>query len=449
MLDILFFESFTNTGTIYSVDTTGDIQLLRTTDEIGSHTTQIIPGDFTGGGATDLLCYESSGLDGMSDPGGQFYTVDSTGDVHLLTTYHRWTNWTDIIPGNFSPKGSTDLLFWSQEEREGKFYIVDATGHTHRIKTYTGWSDWDFIIPGNFTGRQYTDLLFYNRDATYGALYTSDGTGHIHLLKTYNDLPYAQKIVSGDFTGSGKDDLLFFNTGPQALNVEMEFHTIDATGDIHLLKQLDNEAPTNNVTVFTVGDVTGDNTTDLLFYDPATNLVYFYTVDATGDIHLLKQCEVTPSHWNQIIPLSRGKATPPSPPSDATVTAIVTNLPLDITNSGLMIEGTHFGAAETVKVGVKWEVSGEPAASATLQVTTNELGYFQTWFTGNTSFGICPISVPDGDPQPVQTFQVTATGGSSHKTASANSLPFTCPGAVIERTDSRAGLATAHVIVNK
>ena len=56
------------------------------------------------------------------------------------------------------------------------------------------------------------------------------------------------------------------------------------------------------------------------------------------------------------------------------------------------------------------------------------LGGFQTTFTGSVPSGFCPISVPFGDPEPPQTFQVAAIGSISGKSASTTAGPFTCPG---------------------
>jgi hypothetical protein len=114
--------------------------------------------------------------------------------------------------------------------------------------------------------------------------------------------------------------------------------------------------------------------------------------------------------------------------STPSLLAGVGELPQNPSNFGLRIEGNNFGANETVEVTVDWRVGSEEPAPVPIAPQTNSLGYFQVWFSGNgnTPDGLCPISVAEGQPQPPQYFSVSATGMTSHKTASATAGPFTC-----------------------
>lgn len=96
-------------------------------------------------------------------------------------------------------------------------------------------------------------------------------------------------------------------------------------------------------------------------------------------------------------------------------------------NFVLSITGNSFGTNEQVAIAVVWSIVGGGSGAYPLQMTANSLGYFRVSFSGNTPEGLCPISVPFGQQQPQQTFQITATGVSSNKTASATAGPFTCP----------------------
>jgi hypothetical protein len=114
----------------------------------------------------------------------------------------------------------------------------------------------------------------------------------------------------------------------------------------------------------------------------------------------------------------------PSTPPAATLSAAV------IPSSGnfvVSITGTNFGDNESVHIAVVWSVAGEQPATFPVLATANSLGEFSVPFSGVVSEGLCPITVPPGQPQPKQTFQITATGQMSHKTASATAGPFTCP----------------------
>jgi hypothetical protein len=116
--------------------------------------------------------------------------------------------------------------------------------------------------------------------------------------------------------------------------------------------------------------------------------------------------------------------TVPDSPAVATLSAAVVP---SAGNFVLSITGNSFGNNETVAIAVVWSVVGGGSGAYPIQVTANSLGYFRVPFSGNTPEGLCPISVPFGQQQPQQTFQITATGLASHKTASATAGPFTCP----------------------
>ncbi|SDJ57188.1 MULTISPECIES: fibronectin type III domain-containing protein [Bradyrhizobium] len=116
--------------------------------------------------------------------------------------------------------------------------------------------------------------------------------------------------------------------------------------------------------------------------------------------------------------------TVPDTPPAATLSAAV------IPSSGnfvLSITGTNFGNNEPVDIAVVWSVVGEQPATFPVLGTANSLGEFSVPFSGVVPEGLCPITVPFGQLQPSQTFQITATGQTSHKTASATAGPFTCP----------------------
>jgi hypothetical protein len=117
------------------------------------------------------------------------------------------------------------------------------------------------------------------------------------------------------------------------------------------------------------------------------------------------------------------------PPPPASLIANVVTNPADLSNYVLSITGSNFGKGEQVLITVVWRVEGESDALFQLwPVTTDTLfGGFSTAFTGVVPSGLCPITVPFGQPQPPQRFQVTARGLTSNKTASTTAGPFTCP----------------------
>src|SRR5258708_24701925 len=83
-------------------------------------------------------------------------------------------------------------------------------------------------------------------------------------------------------------------------------------------------------------------------------------------------------------------------------------------NFVLSITGTNFGNNEPVAIAVVWSaVGGQPAAFPVLG-TANSLGEFSVPFSGVVPEGLCPMTVPFGQSQPIQTVQITATGRTTH-----------------------------------
>ncbi len=168
--------------------------------------------------------------------------------------------------------------------------------------------------------------------------------------------------------------------------------------------------PNNDGEVSVGGNITSVNLAlkDGYIYD-----IYVTAVNSLGDA---RSGTITVT----IPPLGTGGGT-------AVLTVGVGPLPQNLSNSGLRIEGNDFGASETVEVTVDWQVTGEVATPFPLVTQTNSFGYFVVWFSGSDPDGLCPITVADGQPQPRQYFSVSATGLTSHKTASATAGPFICP----------------------
>ena len=160
------------------------------------------------------------------------------------------------------------------------------------------------------------------------------------------------------------------------------------------------------------------------FPGPASSTFTFIGLDSGAEYEI----GISAFNDNGYSPSSTVHATTPNVAATASLSAAVGQSPYDPANFALLIEGSHFGANEAVGVTVHWKIGDEePYGFPVGPVTADQIGSFQAWFTGNVPEGFCPISVGTGQPQPPQTFQVSATGSTSNKTASTNAGPFTCP----------------------
>jgi len=86
------------------------------------------------------------------------------------------------------PVGRSELLFYDRSAGVGEFYAIDGPAEIAIQYSHVGWrTDWTHIIPGNFTDGAYTDLLFYAANTGIGEFWRSDGAGNISSIKLYNN----------------------------------------------------------------------------------------------------------------------------------------------------------------------------------------------------------------------------------------------------------------------
>lgn len=193
--DLLFYDAVSGTREICRVREVlsfGQVQielhLLQAQENWRAGWTHIVPGNFGGGGSTDLLFYDAA--TGV----GEFYTVGG-GQLTLMRQNTDWRRgWTQIIPGNFGGSGLTDLLFYDAASGTGEFYTTNQ-GNMRLLHQYTDWrTSWTRIVPGDFdvsgsfhdayAGK--TSLMFYDAAAGTGEFYAVE-QGHIRLFKRYDN----------------------------------------------------------------------------------------------------------------------------------------------------------------------------------------------------------------------------------------------------------------------
>ena len=193
--DLLFYEASSGTGEFYRVDTRGNMTLLRTNTGWRNDWAMIIPGKFSDSPYTDLLFYEpASGT-------GEFWRTDGNGGISRIGGSTDWRgDWTMILPGKFSDGPYTDLLFYQRESGIGDFWRTDGHGNVSRIGGSTDWrQDWTMIRPGTFApGGRYTDLLFYQRESGIGSFWRTDGGGNVAELMTATNWRSSWSIILKD-----------------------------------------------------------------------------------------------------------------------------------------------------------------------------------------------------------------------------------------------------------
>ncbi len=283
-------------GAFYTTDGAGGIQRVHGFDPLLSGLTAIVPGNFGGDDATDLLFYASqSGV-------GEFFASTGSGELQLLSGSEGFTRgWDIIVPGNFDADDDwTDLFFYNADAGEGKFYTTNGAGTIRLLGQPASFSrGWTSIVAGEFGGDSHTDLLFYDAATGLVQLSTTDGQGG--LVRLGEDDEWAagwDQIVTGNFgSRDGWVDLFVANaeTGKAAFLFTDGTGTFAPRGEAGAL-------PSHWTTVIG-GEFGGDETlTDLFFYDASAGLGRYYTTDSQGGLAQLSSSDDYPTGWDQVVP---------------------------------------------------------------------------------------------------------------------------------------------------
>ncbi len=174
---------------------------MHTPSQVGGSFTSIIPGNFAGNAATDLLLYRAGpGADALwiNDGTGHF-----TGKPLRITGAYN-----EIVPGDFNHDGHTDLLFYLAGSGQDFIWFGNgAGGFTSHQFTINGYY---VIVPGDFNGDGYTDLLFYGPGTAPDYIWTFHNGGYTSHAVRINGL---YSITPADLNGDGRTDLLFYAAG--------------------------------------------------------------------------------------------------------------------------------------------------------------------------------------------------------------------------------------------
>jgi hypothetical protein len=382
----------------------------------------------------------------MADVNGEIFTTSGI-------PYQGWDPWTSVSEGSSTPGAPVAAVPWGPSFA---LFIADPGGSIYAIKAVPGYG-WE-VVPGrNSTpGGQITAVPWYKPPTSEQGserflLFMADVNGEIF---TTSGTPYQGwdpwTSVSGVSSTTGAPVAAL----PRAPGFSpFALFIADGAGGIRETSSSDPPATPENLRVTSVTAQTIN--VSWTESNPASveldGFLLFFTRITTSEetIKIHGPADRTASYTglnsgveykiriqafnaNGYSPISTPvvATTQVGPPPPASLLADVINgTDSNIGNYVLLIEGSNFGKGEQVLVTVDWTVGTDPTVAFPLGPVTTDavVGAFRTTFTGVVPEGLCPISVPFGDPQPPQRFQVTARGSTSNKTASTTAGPFTCP----------------------
>jgi len=424
---------------LFLSDPNGGVYAIKATPGYGW---QAVPGRSTKPGApiTALLS------------GNRFtlFMADANGEVVTTTgaPYQGWQPWTSVSQGSTTPGAPIAAIPW---EQSFALFLSDPNGGIYAIKAIPGYG-WE-AVPGRSSkpGGQIAVVPWNRPPTASGSTFTEpqflvlmvdvDGQASFSSGRPYqgwdawasvpgiSSVPGAQVMTLPQLSGSSPFTLFMANSGGEVYTTKTSGPP--ATPKLFVTSVMPqiidvSWSETNPASVELDGfelSITGSGTGTKSVYAGPNIRSHSWTGLLAGVQYTLK---ITAFNANGYSPYSTVTATTPGVVTAASLTAGVTNLAGG--NFGLLIRGSNFGKGEQVSITVDWTVGSDPTEAFPLLANTDSVvGAFQTTFTGIDPTGFCPITVPFGDPQPPQKFQVAATGLTTGKTASATAGPFTCP----------------------
>ena len=238
---------------------------------VGSDPVALVTGDFTGDGRTDLAVAN----EGSFDSDGKL--IPGTGDVSVLlgngdgtfqtqNTYAVGSYPVAIVAGDFTGDGRTDLAVANFDDNDVSILLGNGDGTFQNQKTYAAGSFPRALVTGDFTGDGRTDLAVANYRSKDVSILLGNGDGTFQNQVTYAVGSYPIALVTGDFTGDGRTDLAVANSGSDSNDVSI----LLGNGDGTFQNQVTYAVGSFPVAIVS-GDFTGDGRTDLAVANSGDN----------------------------------------------------------------------------------------------------------------------------------------------------------------------------------
>jgi hypothetical protein len=276
-------------GASFALDAPPEVDREHNVPSAGWRSTwhQIVPISF--GGLEGLAFYD------RTNGFGEFYTVDSAGNMNLLRQQPGWRKTWDLIVST-QIAGVSGLLFYDRAAGESSLYTVNDHGEMKFLRLVPDQKSWDIIIPIEIGGVD--ALLFYDRTMGYGEMRNVGSQGELTVAMEHVAWPKSwHQIVPVRVAGTS--GLAFYDRGDgRAIVYRIEQ---DA-----LITQLTNPVENWSKTVDLVVPVRLGGKTGVLLYDSTNGRGEFRTIDAQGKTTVVNTGTQWRKDWKIIVPRTFG-----------------------------------------------------------------------------------------------------------------------------------------------
>jgi len=329
--------------------------LLTSEFLFGDTLQNLIPGDYNGNGASDIVWRDSSGNVGM-------WLMDGLSITKSGTIANIQTGWTIVGTGDFDGDGKADVL-WRDTAGSVAIWLMDGFSVTSFSTIANIQTGWTIVGTGDFNGDGKADILWRDTAGSV-AIWLMDGLS-ITSFSTIANVWTGWTIVgTGDFDGDGKADVLWRDTGGSVA--------------IWLMGGF-------SVTSFSTVGFSGKVTS--IAFDPSKSATVYAATIGSG----MYQTSDGGQTWIA---------------SNAGLPKDILSLAVDPASSGIVYAGTRIGVFKSVNGGVSWNSAGsdllkapiralaiDPRHPATIFAATERSGVFKS-LNGGLSWSVAGTGLP-------------------------------------------------------
>jgi uncharacterized protein YkwD len=165
----------------------------------------IITGDFTGNGKTDIGAQDAQT--------GAWFVGVSTGSAFVTQMWDAWSpsfTWVNVNVGDFNGDGKADLV--GQIQQTGDWYVAQSTGTGFVTRWWDRWAPgiaWSHVMVGDLTGNGRDDIIaMYPQSGAWYAGLATGSSFNTRLWDVWSPAVTWVDVNLADLTGNGREDLI-------------------------------------------------------------------------------------------------------------------------------------------------------------------------------------------------------------------------------------------------
>lgn len=242
--------------------TLGIIAMFRDTVVVDEPSADSVRNDLNGDGRSDLMWFH----DGRNQLG--YWQMDGA-TIGPQKTFLAGNGYVPTVTGDFNGDLLTDVV-WTSAKRDLYLWSSDGTNFTS-VKVGTYPKGWSLVGAGDIDGDGKADLLWFNPTLSQFGFWLMDGTT-IGVQKAFRAGRGYSPVAVADFNGDDKLDVVWTSA-----KRDLYMWTGDGSG----FSSVKFGSSPAGWSLAGGGDVDGDGSSDLLWFNDAANQFGYWLMDGT------------------------------------------------------------------------------------------------------------------------------------------------------------------------